>query len=293
MRIGNGVKSAWLKNFMKKFAMPHIFNMTNTQNMTVAHGLQAHFLINAAHTPLSNDWWLPSWNLTQQFHNTQTGSGAALVIGTPASNDRLVMNYIKVKSMLRNMGTDKVKMTLYDVVPRHDTLQTALYPIDPTVAWDQGFADENLQAATGSTAASAAIVGSTPFGSEKFTELYRVLKVTKLSIEPGGEHTHTVTIRPGRIFKRYTDQEYVMWKGLSWACMAVLYGDVVKDSGGTGAVSTGKGEVSVVTTTRCEFTTITKLQTTVTTYDNLPGDATFVTPQIVDRAGQIIAEAQI
>lgn len=284
IRIGRGVKNHWLRGYIRKYARPHVINCTNSENFTCNMGTQA-ILVTHPLAMNSLDWWTPSWNQVNQMYLVQTGTGSGLIAGTPAANDRLIINYIHIRTMLRNMATVKIHVKFYDLVPRHDQQAATGTPLDPISAWNQGYTDESWNATAGSGAANSATVGATPFQSEKFCEYYRVKKVHDIAMQPGGQHTHYTRIRPGRMWKRYSAQNWVQMAGLSWTGMVVMYGDVVK---GTGGVTTGQGELSIVSSSNISFTTVSKVMKTVTTYDALP---TVTAPALVDEAtGQIVTD---
>lgn len=295
LRIGFGVKQQWLRGFMKKYARPHILRMTHAESQAVGVGRQTYALLRPVDvTGITTDWFIPSWTLNQHLIEIQDGTGLSLIPGTPATNDRLVINFIKIRVAMRNMSTDKCFVKLYDCVPRHDQIVTATSPLDPASAWTQGLSDESVTVPLSGipTAANYATVGNTPFQSEKFTEYYHVKKVNSFSLQPGGEHVHHVTIRPGRVFKKYAMQQFTQMAHLSWSGLMVFYGDIVKDQVTPFATSTGQSEISTVITTTVEFTTLTKVMKTFSTYENLP--TVLTTPAVVQVAtGGITADANV
>lgn len=89
---------------------------------------------------------------------------------------------------LTNTSTYTAKVSIYDVIARHD-IATGAVPNTPTAAWSTGITDELA-------AGAATNIGNTPFMSDMFTQFWEIKKITKFDLQPGGTHTHKLSLKP-------------------------------------------------------------------------------------------------
>lgn len=135
---------------------------------------------------------------------------------------------------ITNTSTYTAKVAIYDVVARHD-LASGAVPNIPTTAWSTGITDELA-------AGAATNVGNTPFMSDMFTQFWDVKKITKFDLQPGGTHTHKLSLMPHK--KLHSE----LLSNVTGAIGGITCYSVIVYQGQAGHDSTTKTQVSTAAT---------------------------------------------
>lgn len=169
-------------------------------------------------------------------------------------NSRLVVKSHIAKIHITNQANANVVATIYDIDYRKDVYSTT-DDSDPYNAWVTGLAQQAL--GTGSDAFSVARNGITPFQSPDFCRSYKVRKVTKIYMELGKSHIHTVrNMVPKTLNTRMLDVSGVQatgWRNTSTAVMIVFHGMPVNDGTFNADISLGSGAVDMVIEQKITF----------------------------------------
>ena len=115
-------------------------------------------------------------------------SGGAIV--NAQATQVTYLRYMKAKIEFTNTTNTVTRFSIYDIVPRNDldaALQTTT--ATPSLTWDLGLADES-----GGTTGRNNRWHTSPFRSRKFCEVWKVLKVTNIDLDPGASHIHYVKL---------------------------------------------------------------------------------------------------
>jgi hypothetical protein len=198
---------------------------------------------------------------------------------------RTILESCTENTIFRNQDKNDVYLDLYDIVARRDITSTGNTDFYPDGAWANGVADagaSNMQLQ----------VGTTPFSSPRFTQLYKVVKVTHVILPAGGTHEHRVHYEPNRMLNLETLQDG-QWalKGLTHYTMAVWYAAPLNDSVNTGQVSIGAANLDYVQTKQYKWTYIQDAVTNNTFTQSLPTAFTTAANVMQDESGTIVTDA--
>lgn len=102
------------------------------------------------------------------------------------NSDKFFVKALKQEIVMKNDTTEAVWLTFYHTVYRKDLQSTGgVNWSSPVTAWANGLSDV-LAGASSAPGGADAVIGATPFMSPLFTSMYKVLKVRKLCLAPGG-----------------------------------------------------------------------------------------------------------
>jgi len=196
------------------------------------------------------------WNTKQQGVWTDTFMSASS-IGTLFSsvslsdvgvgNSRIVVKSHMARICFTNQSNANVVMTIYDIDQRRDVASTT-DDATPESAWTTGLAQQAL--GTGSDAFTINNTGVTPFQSQDFCYSYRVRRVTKVYMELGKSHVHSVyNMCPKTLNTRMLDTSGVQtigFKNITTSVMVVFTGMPVNDETTVTNIAMGSGAVDIV-----------------------------------------------
>jgi len=154
-------------------------------------------------------------------------------VGLSTVSQRFLLQECHAKCMVTNLSQDTVFYTIYDIGVRRD-LASGASNDSPTLAWNAGNIDEGFHPADGVAVANAfSQVNTTPMQSLPFRQNFKIMKKTVGTLGPSSIHTHTVTLKPNRIFNgellNNSSGTVGYFRGLSYFTMVVGYGAPVTD----------------------------------------------------------------
>lgn len=181
---------------------------------------------------------------------------------------KFVINYLTLRHEIKNTSSTPAHLILYELQLRpggpraSKSASTSQNWIHPTSAWENGL----YQARQGTTnfdvvqtTAARNTIFQKPFDSNLFCRMYKVFKTTKLLLQAGQTHVHTVTIKPKMMFPLWpgdlvtgaieTIDHY--W-GQETMTMFVMHGVPVHDKG-TMNVTTNSASFDCVTKASCSY----------------------------------------
>lgn len=187
-------------------------------------------------------------------------------------------------TIYRNQQKNDCYLTLYDMVARRDAgSNTTDY--NPINAWYDGLPD------TGASSLMAYQVGATPFHCPRFTQFFKVTKVTHIILPAGGTHEHRVHYEPNRVLNQETIQINQNLRNLTHYTIAVFYGSPENDAINTSQVSIGPVALDVIQTKQYKWTYIADVTTTNSYTQNLPLAFTNFGEILQDESGTIVGDA--
>lgn len=194
-----------------------------------------------------------------------------------SATQKAVLLSCTAETMITNQGLGTVRVTLYDIISRRDVNNATIgYPDN---AVKTGLADE------GASAGSYSVVGTTPFSTDRFTQFYKVVKVTHIYLAQGQTHSHRIHYAPNRVVNR----EYTNLGGTSTyalrnlSCFTLMYqhGQVANDVTTKTQVSIGATALDWVTRYQYKYSYIDDSVTNYQYVNNLPANFT-VGEDIID-----------
>lgn len=220
---------------------------------------------------------------------------------------KFVCNYLEYDQMIRNCSLQDADLVIYDVVyragviPNMSSGNAAVGRADPLQNWEQGLLNE---AGPGTQAVYAAarrnVLGTTPFQSTLFCKLYKIRKVTRVTLSAGEVHHHYVTVKPRNMFDSQTQNakdrmagvlgntNSSIIPGLSGFTMVTAAGSIMNVP--NDSVKVGTSQVALDWVTKCtgSFSSYTRERRWHLAFDNMYFGTDMQAPQ--DDAGVIIPD---
>lgn len=199
--------------------------------------------------------------LQSLFHYTDLNAISQKVNSN--QTNKVLFQSVSSEALLTNQDTGNVNVVLYDIIARRD-LSTQTNLATPLAAWQNSYSDE------GGSNANYSVIGATPFSSDLFTQFFKVVKVTHITLGQGQSHTHRIKYTPNRL----VDGELINYntnglKQLTCFTMAVAYGMPYNDSTTKSQVSTGATAIDFVVRKQYQYTWQQDLDTTFSVSNNL------------------------
>jgi len=149
------------------------------------------------------------------------------------NNIRFLLKSFKARYEFKNFATDTAYIDLYDCIARRDIGKDDNLSINvPSVAFAQGVKDQVVAFDINQYQRP----GESPFNSRQFVTFYKVVKITRVILPPGGTHEHTVYGSPNYIYNWTqnigTTGQVFGYKGLTTYTMYVARGSVALGSDG-------------------------------------------------------------
>lgn len=164
--------------------------------------------------------------------------------GTGQDTTRMVIKSFKFKTAITNQSNANCMLTLYDVEYRRDSYNGDF--VAPDTAWNLGMVREE----TGGDLPGYKNVGATPFMSGDFCRLYKVVKVTKVYLDPGKSHIHYYKKIANKMCNNGMcddSQPTIGVRGFSHGTMVVAQGMPVNDGTTDTLIAYGSGAIDIVT----------------------------------------------
>lgn len=148
---------------------------------------------------------------------------------------------------ITNQDLGNVEIHIYDVSTKSDC------SLSPQQAVYDGLNDESD--ATFGFGTAKVPIGMNPTQSALFNQYYRVKQHSRIILAQGQSHSHTVYVKPMRVFNsEVLSEASISVKGLSMWTMIVVSGLPQNDSTTKTQVSTGNCALDIVTTKTIKYT---------------------------------------
>lgn len=126
---------------------------------------------------------------------------------------------------LANASATSCEFTIYDLIARKDCVTAAT--ANPKTSWLQGISDE----ISGAGVTKYQQVGALPTQSDLFNQYWKIKKITKIELSPGGIHRHRTHMKPNRVIhEEYISNVAYAIKDVSSAFLIVQKGQPTHDS---------------------------------------------------------------
>lgn len=195
---------------------------------------------------------------------------------------KYMLDTCSAEVMISNRELTNVRVYVYDVIARRDLNNV------PTAAqgWTSGYADE------GGADSNYQVVGTLPFSDDIFTQFFKVLKITHITLAQGQVHTHRVRFSPRKLI----DGECLKYvnngiKGLTCFTMVVVHGYPENDTTTKTQVSTGTATVDIISRKQYKYMYMVDSDTSYYQSNNLPSAFT-VNESIVDMGSGAVTTDQ-
>ena len=213
----------------------------------------------------------------------------ALSPSLPIKTSRVLHESVHGELLIANSAESTCTLCLYDVVARRDLHRDSTGAgglASPTGAWSVGVNDQ------GGGANDWKTIGGLPLQSELFNQFYKVVKVTRIELNPGGILRHLVDFKPNTVVHNEVtySNDYGL-RGLTCYTVGVMYGQPAHDSTTITSVSITAASLDIVQSSRYRYRYLQESATNYTQSNSLPGSFA-VGPQFVnDEVGQTIDAA--
>lgn len=111
--------------------------------------------------------------------------------GLASVNDKMIFHGVEAEISMVNASSTNSQIFIYDVICRKDC--NSGNTGSPNGAWQVGIDD------AGGNNTDYQIVGSIPTESRLFTDYYKIVQRTRVSLGPGQMHRHEVTYHPNKV----------------------------------------------------------------------------------------------
>lgn len=203
-----------------------------------------------------------------------------LVSGMSISNAQMTtkwwVDFVKVTVRMKSETVGlPVTVDWYDCYPRRDFPATGAAPKDPMDDWHTGMQDmstgTNASFPTALPSSSTAggssftnwyqVPGTTPMQSPRFQKNWKIARRTRIVLQPGEEHIHTIFLSPKYPFTtEQFSQNSTAWKGISYLPMVVMSAGMARDKTTTN-MTLGQAVVDFMISGTCKFSAIGKNRT--------------------------------
>jgi len=175
--------------------------------------------------------------------------------------------FLKGEIRMTNQMNANVQVVIYDIVNRRDMDSSQPTPLS---AWDTGISQSGGSSVTTKGYNN---LNCTPFESPLFCQLYKVRKVTKLTLSAGQGHVHKVNLQQNVVMAKYLKDQYVYYKGLSAATIITVNGMPVCSDANDLNIAVSKSDLACVSSRYLEYRAINAQQAYYQYKDNQPAFA--------------------
>nr|WAE42532.1 MAG: capsid protein [Cressdnaviricota sp.] len=203
---------------LEKVLTPSFYTTNNTFQIQPSSGLQAIEVEVVYHDTALQQIAVNTWDVQFQAGAAGSTGYAGPAIGTNSAaantsyyglaNSKILLISVTETYRITNTSNSNVFIDIYDIVARRDI---GLNPtgvgnaaMSPTQAWAQGDIVESATMAGNGTNWTT-VIGSTPFQSRMFTQLYKITRKTRLNLTNGESAEHVKKTRPNRIWDLMLD----------------------------------------------------------------------------------------
>jgi len=176
---------------------------------------------------------------------------------------KLFMHESKNKFHLRSAHNSLITLTIYDIETKRQPMASAYD--DPLEAWEKGLQDMGL------AVGHSLNINQTPSFSAEFRRWFRIKGTTKVLMEPGQQHEHTVYHKINRqVDTTAFGLGNLHAAGLTTHCMFVFHGSLAHETAAPATVTYTAATIDVATFREQTFGFITQSPTSYGLTSTLP-----------------------
>lgn len=230
----SGKKKTKLGKMMKLLAQPMYYMLNGSGRLSGNPGSQ---VVNTPFTLFTDAEIGPMVAQYQAQHPKVTPQP-----GVTGATCRILLQSVHAKLWFTNQGQNQLYFTVYDLCPKRD-IPNGTYCV-PDNSWVTGDQDEGYSLSTTTTALANydSQINTSPLSSNTFRQFWRINKITHGQLGNGDTHSHSVSLKPNRVFESElttAGTTFHQYKGLSYACMIVVHGAPANDTTTKTQVSSG------------------------------------------------------
>lgn len=171
-----------------------------------------------------------------------------------SNTQRLYVRQVTSDFLITNATSSNTFIRLYELVARRDfmTTTTSSGALSSAAIWTpEGAFDQGMFDVSASTSNCATAIGSTPFQSKLFSDLWKVKRVFNIELGSGRSHKHSTTYNINRfidesILGTTASRRNQILGGITRAIMIVSYGAPINSDATDTNVSTAKTALNIV-----------------------------------------------
>lgn len=214
-----------------------------------------------------------------------------------SNTQRIFMRKVTADFLITNATSSNTFVRLYELTARRDFMTTtnSSGALSSSAIWTpEGAFDQGMYDVSASTSNAATALGSTPFQSKLFTELWKVNRVYNIELGSGRSHKHMTTYKINRfidesILGTTASRRNQMLGGITRAVMIVTYGAPVNSDATDTNVSTAKPALNIVRLDRHYISCVDPQGQQYYRISTIPA---FSDPQEVDEEGNVQTPAE-
>lgn len=242
---------------IKKLTARQTFTTNAGTRLLIRPGCQTSQLLNATYTAIGGSVDPFVWNNTINSRiNGIIKNPAPIPANSPT---RYLLQSVRTAYVLKNQTNVCVEMDLYTCVPKRDISDIDLGALEPISAFINGL---NSQAFPGGTGPSSInFIGTTPYMSPDFCQLYTVRQKKTVNLGPGGQHEHIFKMRPNCVISNPFALTFDICRKYSFFVLAILRGTTTETAAGAtpaDKITTAFGEVICMAETAYQWTVVDK-----------------------------------
>lgn len=178
----------------------------------------------------------------------------------PASApNKYLLQSVRTAYVIKNQTNVCVEMDLYTCVPKRDIYDLDSQAFEPVSSFINGLNTQVLPGGTGPS--SINFIGTTPYMSPTFCQLYTVRKKITVNLGPGGQHEHIFRMRPNCVISNPIANSYDAFRKYSFFVLAICRGTTTETTPAAtpaGAITTAFGEVICMAESQYQWTVVEK-----------------------------------
>jgi len=257
-----------IKKFMrgwKRVLAPRVIESVIQQRLTTPISKQGVSPINLFLAPLGTPAFhaAGSIDILRMFKQLEADEPTPVLPINLAAR-RMFLDHVSFEVLLRNATNATVRHTIYDIVPKRDSIDE-----HPSTVWTSGIIDtlDPTSQTPGQQEPNA-----TPFDCQQFCQLFTVKKTTQVYLHPGSTHAHSVYIPVKRLINSamFEDGNMTVIRNLTQYVMIASLGPIVQDTTTPFNITYGPAETDCIVNYRCKFMAMEKSRTLTSFFNVLP-----------------------
>lgn len=281
------LKKTYLPKGMKAVNRPSNYSINENAVVSCAAGLQAH-------TDSTQEYKLSLWSykdLNAIFTQAKLVTDTAPTTSVKNyKSQKVLLQSVNYKLMVTNQTNDVGHMTIYFCQPRRDLADGNFET--PHLAWYNGIGDITV-AGTGS-ATPTYIIGTTPYQSSAFTELFHVQKVHAIDLHSGGHYRLEGWSRPNKVMGYETLANLGTngaFQKLTSFFMVVVHGMPADGGSASTSVTTSPIKVDIIIAKTYKYRVFERSTQTMQVDDNMANVVATITNDLTAATGVTVSSS--
>lgn len=229
---------------IKKLTARQTLTTNSTTRLQLRPGCQTAQTLNATYTSAAGSGPTYPFVWNNEISNRITAIIANPPLIPTSAPTRYLLESVRTAYVIKNQTNVCVEMDLYTCVPKRDIYDLTQQALEPISSFINGL---NTQAIPGGSGPSSInFIGTTPYMSPTFCQLYTVRKKITVNLGPGGQHEHIFKMRPNCVISNPIANTYDASRNYSFFVLAIVRGTTTETTSAATpahAITTAFGEV--------------------------------------------------